>query len=205
MTTIVLEQAGQQDHPGRRALRCIQQASIGCRVFCAESVGARYGKQAEYFSSGEKDKSCHDDEHVRRVAKFAEAQYASAPNEKTIAIVFSRPITSEIQPKKGRARPLKMLSKTSALLSVVAVTKRIVTSWSASLKSAAIGAICAVAISPELATRINMTQSSQKIGDLSISRGAYSRSDCVNRRAGFGVSAGCGARKRWDKARSLSE
>ena len=70
---------------------------------------------------------------------------------------ISRPMTSEIQPKKGRARPLRTLSKTSALLSVVAVIKRMVTSWPASLKSRAIGAICAVAISPEPATRTNMT------------------------------------------------
>ena len=56
------------------------------------------------------------------------------------------------QPKNGRARPLRILSITNAALRVVAVMNRITTSWSASLKSLAIGAICAVAINPLAAT-----------------------------------------------------
>jgi hypothetical protein len=40
---------------------------------------------------------------------------------------------------------------------VVAVTNRIVTSSPLSLKSSAIGAICAVAIRPDAATMTNMT------------------------------------------------
>jgi hypothetical protein len=70
--------------------------------------------------------------------------------------VISRPITSDIQPKNGRARPFKMLSITSAALSVVAETKTTLTCWSASPKSLAMGAICAVAIRPDAATMTNI-------------------------------------------------
>ena len=49
-----------------------------------------------------------------------------------------------------------MLSITSAALSVVAVTKNTFTPWSASPKSLAMGAICAVAIRPDAATMTNM-------------------------------------------------
>jgi hypothetical protein len=71
-------------------------------------------------------------------------------------MVFSRPMMSETQPKNGRARPLQTLSITSAALSVVAVKNRMVTSWSASLKSAAMGAICAVAMRPDAETMTNI-------------------------------------------------
>ena len=73
MTSIVLEHTGQGHDPGRSAFRGIQQASIGCCVSRAEGVGASCRKQTEYFTPCEKDKSSHDDEHVRLVAKFTEA------------------------------------------------------------------------------------------------------------------------------------
>src|SRR5580704_12997376 len=73
MTSIVLEQTGRRHYPGRSAFRGIQQASIGRRVSRTEGVGASCRKQTKYFTPCEKDKSSHDDEHVRLVAKFTEA------------------------------------------------------------------------------------------------------------------------------------
>ena len=92
-------------------------------------------------------------------------------DENTSAMVFSRPMMSDTQPKNGRARPLQMLSMTSAALNVVAVKNRMVTSRSASLKSAAMGAICAVAIRPDAETNTNMRYRSQNTGALSMSGG----------------------------------
>ena len=68
-------------------------------------------------------------------------------------MVFSRPILSEIHPNSGRAAPLARLSMISAAVSVVAPQNTI---WSPTLKSSAIGAICAVAIRPEADTITNM-------------------------------------------------
>jgi len=52
------------------------------------------------------------------------AQYAPAPQTKTIAIVFSRPIWSDTQPKVGRANPLRMLSMIPAMTITVVLMNR---------------------------------------------------------------------------------
>ena len=68
-------------------------------------------------------------------------------------MVSSRPIESEIQPNKGRAAPWAILSMISAAVSVVAPQKTISLP---TLKSDAIGAICAVAIRPLADTITNI-------------------------------------------------
>ena len=68
-------------------------------------------------------------------------------------MVYSRPIWSEIQPNRGRAPPLQTLSTISATLSADAPNK---ITTSPTLKSFAIGAICAVAINPLADTMTNM-------------------------------------------------
>ncbi len=70
-----------------------------------------------------------------------------------MAIVYSRPILSDTQPNRGRAPPLHIPSTMSATVNVDAVPNRITLP---TLKSLAIGAICAVAIKPLAETITNM-------------------------------------------------
>ena len=92
--------------------------------------------------------------YVMFVMVSASGLMATAPRPNAIAIVYSRPMLSEIQPNSGRAAPLAILSMMRAAVSVVAPKKMI---ESPTLKSFAIGAICAVAISPLADTMTNMT------------------------------------------------
>ena len=94
---------------------------------------------------------------------------ASSP--KAMNIVFSRPMLSDTQPKNGRVTPFSMRSIESAKVSAGRVMPIRLTGTLATLKSLAIGASCAVAISPPAPTSTNMTYITQKIGDASISHG----------------------------------
>ena len=98
-----------------------------------------------------------------------------------IAIVVSRPIWSDTQPKNGRAAPLARLSTISAVASTVLPPSSTVLS---SPKSFAISDNCAVAISPLADTSTNITYSSQNTGFASISRGLNCRTDCATLRDG---------------------
>ncbi len=62
--------------------------------------------------------------------------------------VFSRPIWSEIQPQNGRVTPFITRSSVIAKVRAGSVRPSKFTGTSATLKSRAIGAICAVAIRP---------------------------------------------------------
>ena len=79
---------------------------------------------------------------------------ASMP--KAMNMVFSRPILSDTQPKNGRVRPFNTRSIESAKVSAGKVRPRMLTGTSATLKSLAIGASCAVAIRPPAQTSTNM-------------------------------------------------
>ncbi len=79
-------------------------------------------------------------------------------------MVFSRPMMSESQPKKGRVNPLNRRSSESAKISAGSVSPAIVTGMSATPKSWAIDASCAVAIRPPVAISTNMRYSSQNTG-----------------------------------------
>lgn len=86
-------------------------------------------------------------------------------------IVFSRPILSEIQPKNGRVRPLRMRSKVAAKVTAVMVIAISVTGVSAIFQSAAIGFRLAVTINPPAPTITNMKYISQNTGWRSTSVG----------------------------------
>src|SRR5262249_36879102 len=77
-------------------------------------------------------------------------------------MVFSRPIWSETQPQKGRQRPLITRSAASAKGRARTVQPRMLTGTLSTLKSLAIGASCAVAIKPPVATMVIMKYMSQK-------------------------------------------
>lgn len=87
-------------------------------------------------------------------------------------MVFSRPIRSDTQPKNGRVSPLQNRSIVSASGSAAMPHT---TSW-VMPKSAANTPICDVTISPDVDIRLIITNISQKIGVLSMSVGATSRS-----------------------------
>src|SRR5579883_467555 len=91
-------------------------------------------------------------------------QIASAASEKAMNMVGSRPILSDTQPKKGRAKPFSTLSTTNAKVSTVPPMPSKVTWLSATPKSAAMEASPAVTISPPEATSTNITYSSQNKG-----------------------------------------
>ena len=88
-----------------------------------------------------------------------------------MSMVCSRPILSETQPKNGRVRPFSMRSMLRAKVSAGSVMPIRLTGISATLKSLAMGASCAVAIRPPAAIMMNMTYITQKTGVLSISSG----------------------------------
>src|ERR1700757_4619051 len=85
--------------------------------------------------------------------KLPSSQYEMPPRPKAIAMVYSRPMLSEIQPNSGRAPPLQILSTMPARLNVVRPNMMIAPP---TLKSLAIGASCAVTISPLADTIMNM-------------------------------------------------
>ena len=93
---------------------------------------------------------------------------AAASSVKAKAIVFSRPITSEIQPKKGRVRPLQIRSMDSAR-GTAADPK---TSALPRPKSVAKLLKFETTIRPPVDIIVIMTNISQKIGDRSITPGA---------------------------------
>ena len=90
-------------------------------------------------------------------------------------MVFSRPIRSETHPQKGRQRPLISRSAESAKVSAAMDSPKSVTVTLSTLKSFAIGANCAVAINPPVATIAIITYISQKCGVAAISPGLKSR------------------------------
>ncbi len=81
-----------------------------------------------------------------------------APN-----MVFSRPRWSETQPKKGRVMPFMMRSMVSANDSAGSVMPINETGISATLKSLAMGASCATAIRPPVATMTNIRYITQNM------------------------------------------
>ena len=85
--------------------------------------------------------------------------------------MFSRPIRSESQPHTGRVMPFRMRSIESAKVNAGSVRPRIDTGTSATLKSFAIGASCAVAMRPPDAMSTNMRYMTQNTGVRAISTG----------------------------------
>ena len=83
---------------------------------------------------------------------------------KAMNMVFSRPILSEIQPKNGRVRPLRIRSMVAANVTVVIVIPIRETETLSSFQSTAIGFRLAVTIKPPAPTITNMKYISQKIG-----------------------------------------
>ena len=102
-----------------------------------------------------------------------------------ISIVSSRPMWSETQPKNGRVSPFSTRSIVNAKVSAGSVRPRMLTGMSPILKSFAIGASCATAISPPAATRTNITYMTQNTGSRTISSGWYCRVVCGIRGLGF--------------------
>ncbi len=95
----------------------------------------------------------------------------TASRPKAISIVFSRPILSDTQPKNGRVTPFRMRSIDSAKVNAGRVMPMRLTGTASILKSWAIGASCAVAISPPAPTSTNIAYMTQKIGERIISNG----------------------------------
>src|ERR1700682_4485020 len=83
---------------------------------------------------------------------------------KAMNMVFSRPIMSDTQPKKGRVRPLRTRSMVAANVTVVIVIAISVTDTLSTFQSTAIGLRLAVTINPPAPTITNMKYISQKIG-----------------------------------------
>ena len=92
------------------------------------------------------------------------AQMPTPSMPKAMNMVFSRPIMSEIQPKNGRVRPLRMRSMVAAKVTAVIVSPISVTGTLSTFQSTAIGLRLAVTISPPAPTITNMKYISQKIG-----------------------------------------
>ena len=93
-----------------------------------------------------------------------------------MAMVFSRPMRSETQPKNGRVRPLVMRSIVSAKGSAA----RPNTSTLVTPKSRENEANCEIIISPPVDIMVIMRNISQKTCVFSISRGATSFADVVD-------------------------
>src|SRR5208282_2297818 len=127
------------------------------------------------------------------VPRAPTSQYATPPAPKAIAMVGSRPMRSETQPKNGRATPFITLSKISATVSVEAPRNSTVFETPLSLATTA---ICAVAMSPLAEISTNIRYSSQNVGVLSISMGEKLLVDCRTRAvdAAAGASPGSGPR-----------
>src|SRR5258707_2902815 len=104
---------------------------------------------------------------------------------KAMNIVFSRPIWSETQPKKGRVIPLSTRSIDSANCSAGSVNPRIDTGTVSILKSLAMGASCAVAISPPVPTMTNMAYMTQNGTVASTSAGTVVASGLQDRGGGW--------------------
>ena len=100
---------------------------------------------------------------------------AAASIRKATAIVFSRPIWSDNQPKNGRVRPLVMRSTVSA--SGNAATPNTMTF--ATPKSREKAANCEMIINPPVDIIVIMPNSSQNTGWRSIWRGATSREPVI--------------------------
>ena len=107
-------------------------------------------------------------------------------------IVFSRPIWSDTQPKNGRVRPFSTRSIDSAKVSAGRVMPSRLTGTSATLKSLAIGASCAVAIRPPAPTSTNIRYITQKIGVLQHLDGRVVRARIAARGVEAGTCAGRG-------------
>ena len=84
---------------------------------------------------------------------------APAPMKKASAMVYSRPIWSDSQPKNGRPTPSKMRLSDSANTSAGIAKPNSSTGTFSILRSLAIGAIEAAIVSPPAATSTNMMYS----------------------------------------------
>ena len=107
-----------------------------------------------------------------------------------MAIVFSRPMRSDTQPKNGRVRPLVMRSMVSASGSAA----RPKTITLATPKSRAKAANCEMTIRPPVDIMVIMTNISQNTGVFSISAGMTSFADDASRRAAAALSSAVGMR-----------
>src|ERR1700731_2687955 len=96
------------------------------------------------------------------------------PGRKVMHKVNSLQIRSDTQPKSGRPTPFIRLLRDSEKVSAGITQPIRVSGFCAIPKELAIGASCAVTISPVAATRRNATYMSQKIGDRSVCSGELS-------------------------------
>ena len=96
-------QPGQAVPARPRCLSRCRGGRAGGHVFHPEGVGAGRREQAEESSPQVKKMSAAIGTNVRGVCPARRADRPSAPSENTSAIVFSRPMMSDTQPKNGRA------------------------------------------------------------------------------------------------------
>jgi hypothetical protein len=106
---------------------------------------------------------------MRRAIEFEQRRCSSRELDVGVTSWSRDRSDSETQPKKGRIKPLSTRSMESAKVSAGKVKPKKLADFSATPKSFAIGASCAVAIKPPAAVITNMTYMSQNSGVLAMS------------------------------------
>jgi len=163
-----------------RPLRHVQEAVIGGGELRPE-VSVKVEGNSEKISPSRRTRRRQHDEDQRVVANTTMMRTAAASIRKARAIVFSRPIWSDSQPKNGRVKPLVMRSTVKANGNAARPNTRTF----ATPKSREKAANCEMIINPPVDIIVIIANSSQNTGARSICRGATSRDRVI---AGAGGS-----------------